>query len=387
MAPVNRKTKHKSGKPAKDSAPDTILDRINGIVDSPLRLAVFCASLLVISLATGMLIGNFVKDGPSDSFSASSPPIRPDLTLASKPEVMEQEVPEEMSEESLPVDALNSDNPYNAEIIGGEETPQAGEGIDQEEEIATLSPDALPQRSSQLPPWQRYAALSEPNDGRPMIAIVIDDVGLNRKRVRDLIALPKVLTLAFLPYAKGLSKSAELTRASGHEVMLHLPMEPLRESADPGPDALREKLSLEEIRVATLKNLAKFEGYVGVNNHMGSKFTAFEPGMAVVMDILSDKGLLFLDSRTTASSKGYRLAKERGMPTGTRDVFLDNIIKETAILKQLAEVEKLAKKKGIAIAIGHPHKETIAALSKWMPAIIDKGFHFIPISAALSINQ
>ncbi|MBL4907289.1 MAG: divergent polysaccharide deacetylase family protein, partial [Sneathiella sp.] len=142
-------------------------------------------------------------------------------------------------------------------------------------------------------------------------------------------------------------------------------------------------LSIDEIRQVTLKNLSQFSGYVGVNNHMGSKFTSYEEGMAAVMDILRDKGLLFLDSRTIATSKGHILAKERGVPTVTRDVFIDNEVNEKAILKQLKKVESVALDKGIAIAIGHPHKETIAALIRWMPEAIKKGFHFIPVSTAL----
>lgn len=370
-----------------DADNPSILDRLNSMVDTPAKLFGFCAALLLISLTTGMLVGSAVKNDPASDQTAALHPQRPDLTLrGSNPAAAdEQNLYDDDGTDEKPVDAFTHDNPYSIPRTNGDADIPSFDG---EDVIANLPPTTeLPQTDAALPAWKRYAALSEPADGRPKIAIVIDDVGINKSRVRALVDLPQMLTLSFLPYATDLASSAELTRTKGHEVMLHLPMEPLRESADPGPDALLKKLTLDEIRATTLKNLAQFSGYVGVNNHMGSKFTAYEEGMAVVMDVLQENGLLFLDSRTTPTSKGYKLAQERGMPSAVRDVFIDNEINKEAILKQLKQVERIARKNGIAIAIGHPHKETIAALKQWMPEAVESGFYFIPMSAGLSDNN
>ncbi len=362
----------------------TVLDRVNDLIDSPLRLFVFCASLLVISLTAGMLIGTFAKSGSSADDAASvlaRPSLQIPATISGEAEVPVASLTEP-DRAAIPVDALN----YERQDSSSAPDLESAEEDVQGPSVASLPPSlpTLTEKSEDIPAWKRFAALSVPVEGRPMIAMVIDDVGLNKGRVEALVALPEVITLSFLPYAKNLDESSKKTREQGHEVMLHLPMEPLGKDADPGPDALLQSLSLEAIRTGTLKNLDQFGGYVGVNNHMGSKFTAYEEGMAIVMDVLSEKGLLFLDSRTTPTSKGFKLARERGMPAATRDVFIDNEISETAILKQLKIVEKIALEKGIAIAIGHPHRETIAALKKWMPGAVQKGFQFVPISRALT---
>ena len=163
-------------------------------------------------------------------------------------------------------------------------------------------------------------------------------------------------------------------------------MEPTDEHVDPGPDALLTTLSEEELRARTIRNLDRFEGYVGVNNHMGSRFTADGEAMAVVMDIMAERGLLFLDSKTSSASQGYRLAAERGMPSVKRDIFIDHVIDEAAILEQLAKVEATAERAGVVIAIGHPHPATIRALHKWLPEAKKKGFLFVPVSAVTALT-
>jgi hypothetical protein len=260
---------------------------------------------------------------------------------------------------------------------------------------ALVEPEAVPPNSlakqplgasDDMPAWKKYAALSPPIDGRPLIAIVIDDVGLSHRRVEELNKLPALMTFAFLPYAPSLQGKVELVRQKGHEVMLHMPMEPTGGHIDPGPNALLTGLSVEELKARTIHNLDSFEGYVGVNNHMGSRFTADGEAMAVVMDIMAERGLLFLDSKTSSASQGYRLAAERGMPSVKRDIFIDHVIDEAAILKQLAKVEATAERTGVVIAIGHPHPATIRVLHKWLPEAKKKGFLFVPISAVTALT-
>ncbi|MBL4666069.1 MAG: divergent polysaccharide deacetylase family protein, partial [Sneathiella sp.] len=344
-----------------------------------------------------MFIGGIIKkDGAPVSITTSP---REDAQLpqisALKPtEEVSQDGAQEIAETAelitKPIDALAYDPSDYRQAPNGALDPESKLDKlqpDDDIEVAALPPVKIIPKimpSAQEQTWKKFSIPFPVMSGKPLIAMVIDDVGLNSKRVQALIALPPPLTLSFLPYAKRLDEFSKKTRNQGHEVMLHMPMEPLRASADPGPDALLKALSLDEIRSRTLKNLSQFSGYVGVNNHMGSKFTAYEDGMAVVMDILASEGLLFLDSRTTAKSKGYRLARERGMPTGNRDVFIDNEISLTAINSQLATVEKYARKNGIVIAIGHPYPETIEALSKWIPQAKAKGFQFVPITTALT---
>lgn len=162
--------------------------------------------------------------------------------------------------------------------------------------------------------WRRNAIPFADLNSRPLIAIVIDDVGLDRPRSKRAWELPGPLTMAFLPYAKELREQVKAARANGKEIMLHLPMEPASR-ADPGPGALLVSMPDNEIGRRTAAALDGMEGYVGVNNHMGSRFTTFKLGMQTVLQQVRARGLLFLDSRTTAQTVAEQIALEAGVPT------------------------------------------------------------------------
>jgi len=232
------------------------------------------------------------------------------------------------------------------------------------------------------PAWQRYAVPVAASAARPMIAVVLDDLGLNRAGTRRAIALPGPLTLSFMTYAEGLGRMTAAARAAGHELMLHVPMEPKGRGYDPGPNVLTESVSAAELRARLDWDLGRFRGYVGINNHMGSRFSASPAGMSVVMRELRARGLLFLDSVTTADSVGAAMAARAGVPFAQRDVFLDNAWKDpAAIARQLKRVERLARERGYAVAIGHPHRATLDALAAWIPQVRRRGFQLVPVSA------
>jgi uncharacterized protein len=230
--------------------------------------------------------------------------------------------------------------------------------------------------------WRRNALPFRDLNSKPLVAIVIDDVGLDRPHSKRAWELPGPLTMSFLPYAKDLREQAKAARAHGHELMLHLPMEP-NGRADPGPNALLVSLSDNELRQRVNGALDSFDGYVGVNNHMGSRFTAFKPGMETTLRLFKARGLLFLDSRTTADSVGDQLAQELGVPSVARNVFLDDDESVDAVRRKLAETEAVARRQGFVVAIGHPHPATLQALSEWLPGLSAKGLVLAPLSAAL----
>lgn len=256
--------------------------------------------------------------------------------------------------------------------------------------VATAIPDARivappPIAKEGTPPWLAYAVPlpSESMAGRPLIAVVIDDLGLDRRRSSKIVDLPAPLTLSFLPYAQDLAQQTATGRARGHELLVHVPMEPMGANYDPGPESnlLKVGLSAQEIRARLERDLAQFSGYVGVNNHMGSKFSSDKVGMRIALAELRERGLLFLDSRTSAQSVGAEVAREVGLPFAERNVFLDNVPSLQAVGDQLEKVEAYARQYGHAIAIGHPHDGTIEALSVWLPTLEAKGFVLAPVSA------
>ncbi len=212
------------------------------------------------------------------------------------------------------------------------------------------------------------------------IAIVIDDVGIDQKRTRKSIALTPPLTLAFLPYGYNLRQLSSEAVAAGHELIVHLPMQPSLKDVDPGPKALLRGLSEDEIRERIAWNLSQFEGYVGINNHMGSAFSTWDEGMTVVLQELRDRGLFFLDSLTSPHSVARRVAAAEGMDVLVRDVFLDNEADVERVAERLAELEGIARRRGFAIGIGHPYDATRDALSAWLPTLAEKGLELVPLS-------
>jgi uncharacterized protein len=245
--------------------------------------------------------------------------------------------------------------------------------------LAALAPRP-PARPGE-PAWLRFAVPAPLTRGRPHIAIVIDDLGLDRKRSERAIALPGPLTMSFLPYASDLPRLTEAAHRAGHELLVHVPMEPISRAEDMGPNGLAVDLGAEEVLRRLRWDLARFDGYVGINNHMGSRFTSDAGSMTPVMEELKARGLLFLDSRTAGSSIGAELARKLGVPHATRDVFLDNEINAAAVAAQLAEVEQLARRHGSAVAIGHPHDVTLDQLTAWLASLPGKGFVLVPLSA------
>lgn len=245
----------------------------------------------------------------------------------------------------------------------------------------------LPPREAGEPAWRRNAVPAREIDGKPMIAVVIDDMGVDHRRSIQALALPGPMTMAFLPYARDLGHMTRAARAVGHELMLHMPMEPLSAKENPGPNAIVTGLDPVELRRRADAMMDSFTGYVGANNHMGSKFTQDAAGMRIVLEDLDARGLLFLDSRTIGNTAGPSVARSLGMPFAERDVFLDNDASTGNVRAKLTEVEAVARRQGHAIAIGHPHDGTVEALAQWLPDIEKRGFVLVPVSAIVKARM
>jgi polysaccharide deacetylase 2 family uncharacterized protein YibQ len=236
------------------------------------------------------------------------------------------------------------------------------------------------------PAWRRNAVVMV-GDGRPQVAIVMDDLGIDRARTLRTMHLRPPLTLSFLAYAHELQHQAETGRKSGHEIWLHVPMEPGSTTIDPGPNVLLTSVPPGERAKSLNWNLDQLTGFVGINNHMGSRFTASPEGMRGVMTELKKRGLAFLDSMTTPKSYGHIAAKEAGVPFTLRNVFLDHEDNQKAVEAQLHKLEALARKHGHALAIGHPREATLAALGPWLRTLDAKGLQLVPASAFLREPQ
>jgi uncharacterized protein len=236
--------------------------------------------------------------------------------------------------------------------------------------------------SSAAMPVVKANAVAAKNHGAGKVAIIIDDMGANMQELQSLLAIRLPVTVSVIPslaHAKGV---AEAAHGAGTEVMVHMPMEP-----EGYPKQPMEKSGLL-LSMADPEITQRVNGYfkavpyaVGANNHMGSRFTQDPDKMETVLDVLKEKGVFFVDSRTSPASIGYEKAKIVGLKAATRQVFLDNVQDESAIAKQLEQAAAIARKKGAAIAIGHPHPATLHALKLRMPELAHSGITFVSASA------
>jgi polysaccharide deacetylase 2 family uncharacterized protein YibQ len=218
----------------------------------------------------------------------------------------------------------------------------------------------------------------------PLVTIIMDDLGRSLSRAKTLLALPQPVTFAIIPGEDHAVQIAELAHAGGREVMLHTPMEPQGYPAvNPGEDALFVEYSDQEIRRRLDQFLAYLPHVTGINNHMGSRFTEDARALTPVMKSLQEKGLFFVDSRTTGRSLAAETARRYSVPTMDRDVFLDNVAEVDAIVTQIQKLETKARKQGMAIGICHPYPETLEALRRELPGLAERGINLVPVSVLL----
>lgn len=195
------------------------------------------------------------------------------------------------------------------------------------------------------------------------VAIIIDDFGPDLEIAEEFASLPFAVTFSVLPSQAHTADIARLAGSRGREVILHLPMEPYGyPKTDPGRGALLLSMSEDAIRRGIGADLDISPNFRGVNNHMGSKMTEDAKAMKIVLQEINQRGLYFVDSYTSPKSKALQLAREMKMPALRRDIFLDHNQSADSIRSQISRLIRIARVKGTALAIGHPHKETLKQL-------------------------
>ncbi len=211
-------------------------------------------------------------------------------------------------------------------------------------------------------------------DARGRLAILLDDGGQNLDQLQAAAALPAEVGFAILPFLPKSSETAVALHRAGHEIWLHLPMEPEDYPAnDPGPGAVLMAMPPDELRATVHSALNNIPHAVGVNNHMGSKATADLRTMTWIMQELKARGMAFIDSRTTVRTVAEEAAQAQGVPTNRRHVFLDNERSPAAVRKQLDEAVYRSRLEGEIIAIGHLDPVTVEVLTRELPGLRKRG--------------
>ena len=237
--------------------------------------------------------------------------------------------------------------------------------------------------------WSQGNSILEDTSSKPLkkLAIVIDDFGNSMEGSEEMLDLPVKLTVAVMPFLPTSKQDAELAHAKGHEVFIHMPMEPIRgKKSWLGPGAITTDLSDEEIRRRVEEAIAEVPYAVGMNNHMGSKATADERVMRIVLQVCKERGLIFLDSRTSDKSVISKLSRELGVRHVDNQLFLDEVYTVRHIAKQMRKLTKLLDHRDVCIAIGHvgpPGKKTAEVIRSSLPVLKQRA-EFVTISGLLA---
>ncbi|NHW39690.1 divergent polysaccharide deacetylase family protein [Paenibacillus aceris] len=221
------------------------------------------------------------------------------------------------------------------------------------------------------------------------VAIVIDDFGNNMEGTTEMLNLPIPFTVAVMPFLPSTKQDAQLAHDKGHEVILHLPMEPVRgKKSWLGPGAITTDLSSDEIHKRIVAAIEDVPYAIGINNHMGSKATADERVMNILVDICKERNLILLDSRTSPKSLIGKLASQKGVPFSENQLFFDDLYTYSHISKQMVRFKKLVRDRDLVIAIGHvgpPGKKTAQVIKEAIPTL-QKEATFVSLSQTVKLN-
>ena len=216
---------------------------------------------------------------------------------------------------------------------------------------------------------------------RPKLAVIIDDFGYSmNETITGFISLKEAFTAAVIPGRPYSTQVDERLNNRNIQTLIHMPMVTVTNATSEPDYALSEDLSDGEINRRLRKARKDVPKAVGMNNHQGSGGTQSRKVMTGVTDFLTEQKMFFIDSRTIAASVGETVAKERYVPTNSRDVFLDEVDDQEAIAGELFRLARIAKEQGEAIGIGHCRPNTLKTLKKYLPALTEAGFDLVPVS-------
>ncbi len=227
----------------------------------------------------------------------------------------------------------------------------------------------------------RHEAKKKAEIGKlPRVAFIIDDIGYDESLAASFMKLDIPVCLSVLPNAPYSKEIAAKTVKNGRELLLHLPMEPKGyPEINPGKGALMIDMDRPTIQKIVRNDIMKFPGLKGVNHHMGSLFSENYIKMKYVLDEIKKYNLYYVDSRTTNRTVAYKVAKALGVPAAEKSVFIDNDLSEKALKYQMGRLLGIARYKGSAIGIGHPHPETLHILEEYTGQL-KKSYVVVPVS-------
>ena len=221
----------------------------------------------------------------------------------------------------------------------------------------------------------------------PAISIIIDDLGMRYDRGEQVVLLPGPIACSFLPHSPNTRKLALLAHSHNKEVMLHLPMQSIHDRPL-GPGGLSLNMTEQQFIQALQEDLESVPHVAGINNHMGSLLTRHPGHMLWLMQTMNKNGqLFFVDSRTTSETVAQKVALENGVPAMQRDIFLDHDKDIDSIRSAFLNMIKRAHRKGTALAIGHPYKNTLKVLEEMLPQLEKFKVRLVSVSDMIKLKK
>ena len=211
-------------------------------------------------------------------------------------------------------------------------------------------------------------------ENKGTLVFIIDDAGNNLKELEPFLKIQFPFTIAVLPGLPHSAEAAKRIRESGKEVFLHQPMEAIG-GQDPGPGAITSGMSAEEIRAVLTRNVNEIGPIAGMNNHQGSKITMDKEAMKTILAFCKEKGICFIDSRTTADTVVPEVAKQMGIKIAERNIFIDNEQNKDAMFRYISTGLTRAQRNGSAVMIGHTWSPELAPLlAEQFPDFVEQGY-------------
>lgn len=240
-----------------------------------------------------------------------------------------------------------------------------------------------------IKPMQAYAQpagiSAETLAGRPVLALVVNGLGIGAARTEQAIAaLPRGTTLGFVPYGGELASLVAKARQSGHEIVLQIPMEPFDyPDNDPGPQTLLTSTGREQNLDRLAWHLSRIRGYVGIANFMGGRFMASDEGMRTLMGDLKKRGLVFLDDGASLRSAAGSAARADGVPFVRADVIIDTSTGAGEIDKALARLEAIARQNGAAVGVASALPVSLNRIEAWAGTLESRGISLVPLTSVI----
>lgn len=359
-------------------------------------LAVMLGLFLVVFLAIALFTDNPFGGEPIARIALRQPDEKAPASEAGKAEPAAKSASQAPSGDNKTVTIIDGSSGKRQDVvIGGDTADKAGTepapaaamvGIDQRL-LEKSKYGMIPVVADGLKPFTVYAADADRTKAAkmPVIAIVIGGLGVGAAKTADAIMkLPPAVTLAFTPYGADPAKLAERARAQRHEILLQVPMEPFDyPDNDPGPQTLLTSLTPEQNIDRLHWHLSRFQGYAGIANFMGARFTAADAVMQPVIREVAKRGLGYLDDGSSPRSAAPAVTAAQAMPFAKADFTIDAVPTSAEIDRTLVKLETLAKERGMAVGIASALPISIDRLAAWIKTLDSRGILLVPLTTAM----